>query len=282
MRRVGKACVYITRALQKSRTAPVSLLMVEARGIERKRILRGPPHWATPVLKIMRRLGKACVCTPRALQKSRTAPVSLLMVGARGIKRKRILRRPPHWATANLKIVRRVGKAVVYTTRAVQISRIDPVSLLKVGARGIQRKRIQRGPPHWATPVLKIMRRPDKACVCTPRALQKSRTAPVSLLMVGARGIKRKRILRGPPHWATALLKIVRRVDKVCVYTSRALQKSRIAPASLLKVGARGIERKRILRRPPHRATAILKVVTAFAKRVSIPLEHCRRSGSSQ
>ena len=87
MRRVGKACVYTTRALQKSRIAPVSLLMVGARGIKRNRILRGPPHWATPVLKIMRRLGKACVYTPRALQKSRTAPVSLLMVGARGIER---------------------------------------------------------------------------------------------------------------------------------------------------------------------------------------------------
>ena len=122
------------------------------------------------------------------------------MVGARRIELKRILRGPPHLATAVLKTVHRLDKACVCTPRAVQISRIDPVSLLKVGARGIQRKRIQRGPPHWATPVLKIMRRPDKACVCTARALQKSRTAPVSLLMVGARGIKRKRILRGPPH----------------------------------------------------------------------------------
>ena len=35
----------------------------------------------------MRRLGKASVYTSRALQKSRTAPVSLLKVGARGIQR---------------------------------------------------------------------------------------------------------------------------------------------------------------------------------------------------
>ena len=113
--------------------------MVGARGIKRKRILRGPPHWATPFLKIMRRLGKACVYTPRALYKSRTAPVSLLTVVARGIKRMRTLRGPPHWATPVLKIMRRVGKAQVYTTRALQKSRIAPVSLLKVGARGIQR-----------------------------------------------------------------------------------------------------------------------------------------------
>ena len=80
----------------------MTLLMVGARGIERKRILRGPPHWATPVLKIMRRLGKACVCTPEALHKSRIAPVSLLMLGARGIQRNRVLCGPPHWATAIL------------------------------------------------------------------------------------------------------------------------------------------------------------------------------------
>ena len=113
MRRVGKACVYTPRALQNSRIAPVSLLKVRARGIERKRILRGPPHWATPVLKIMRRLGKACVYTSQALQKSRIAPVSLLMVGARNIELNRILRGPPYWATAHLKIVRRLGKARV-------------------------------------------------------------------------------------------------------------------------------------------------------------------------
>ena len=61
--------------------------------------------------------------------------------------------------------------------------------------------------------------------------------------MVGARNIELNRILRGPPHWATAHLKNVRRVGKACVYTPRALQKSRIAPVSLLKVGARGIQR---------------------------------------
>ena len=87
MRRLGKAFVYTSRALQKSRTAPVSLLMVGARGIKRKRILRGPPHWATALLKFVRRVDKACVCTPRTLQKNRVAPVSLLMVGAGGIER---------------------------------------------------------------------------------------------------------------------------------------------------------------------------------------------------
>ena len=142
-------------------------LKVGARRIELKRILCGPPHLATAALKTVRRLDKACVCTPRALQKSRTAPVSLLMVGARGIKRKRILRGPPHWATAVLKIMRRLGKAFVYTSRALQKSRTAPVSLLMVGARGIERKRILRGPPHWATPVLKNVRRLGKACVYT-------------------------------------------------------------------------------------------------------------------
>ena len=65
----------------------------------------------------------------------------------------------------------------------------------------------------------------------------------MTLLMVGARGIERKRNLRRPAHWATAVLKIVRRLVKACVDASRALQMSRIAPVSLLKVGARGIER---------------------------------------
>ena len=107
--------------------------MVGARGIERKRILRGPPHWATPVLKNVRRLGKACVYTSRALQKSRIAPVSLLMVGARGIERKRILRRPPHRATAILKSVHRLCKACDYTS--LQMRWFVSVTLLMVGAR---------------------------------------------------------------------------------------------------------------------------------------------------
>ena len=39
----------------------------------------------------------------------------------------------------NPEIMRRLGKACVYTPRALQISRIASVSLLKVGARGIER-----------------------------------------------------------------------------------------------------------------------------------------------
>ena len=169
--------------------------------------------------------------------------MSLLMVGARGIKRKRILRRPPHWATALLKIVRRVDKACVYTSRALQKSRIAPASLLKVGARGIERKRILRRPPHRATAILKSGHRLCKACDHTSRALQKRWFVSVTLLMVGARRTELKRILRGPPHWATALLKTVRRPGKACVCIPRALQNSCIAPASLLKVAATGIER---------------------------------------
>ena len=134
--------------------------MVGARGIERKRILRGPPHWATPLLKIMRRLGKACVYTTRALQMSRIAPVYLLMVGARGIERKRILRRPPHRATAILKSGHRLCKACDYTSRALQKRWFVSVTLLMVGARRTELKRILRGPPHWATALLKTVRRP--------------------------------------------------------------------------------------------------------------------------
>ena len=200
------------------------------------------------------------------------------MVGARGIKRKRILRGPPHWATALLKIVYRVDKVCFYTSRALQKSRIAPASLLKVGARGIERKRILRRPPHRATAILKSGHRLCKACDHTSRALQKRWFVSVTLLMVGARRTRaqahstRASALghSTPENCAPTLAKRVSVFFEHCRTVALPPRpcsrwQLRVSSASAFNAGPRT---------GPHKSW---KLCAALAKRVSIPLEHCRR-----
>ena len=105
--------------------------------------------------------------------------------------------------------------------------------------------------------MLNIVRRLCKACVYTPRDLQKSRFVPVSLLKVAARHRAQAHFIQ-VPHWATAMLKVTKVLEGVSWHERLHVSETALAIVAvsgrcslvILCVGGTSAPARRRARRP--------------------------------